>query len=149
MLHLTLCAKASNNIGKRIGKRKGFTLLEVLIAMVIFATAVVSLLKNLNDQEHAYLSMSIKTVAHWVALNKMNETKMADQWPQTGVTQGDVKMRNHQWFWKQTVSGTVEENLRKVEIEVRYQREDELAATRFVGFIANKNIGNAANRVFN
>jgi len=118
---------------------KAFTLLEVLIAMVIFGTTVTFLLRNINDQQRVHTDIGIKTVAHWVALNKMAETRIDKKWPNIGVTRGDVMMREHKWFWLQTVSKTTEKKLRQIEIEVRFDVSDELPATRFVGFIAEKN----------
>jgi general secretion pathway protein I len=119
-------------------KTGAFTLLEVLIAMVIFGTTVTFLLRNINDQQRVHHDISIKTIAHWVALNKMAETKMEKTWPNIGVVRGEVEMRDHQWFWLRTVSKTTEPELRQIEIEVRYLESDENPATRFVGFIANK-----------
>ena len=119
-------------------KSRGFTLLEVLIAMVIFGTAVTFLLRNINDQQRVHGDIAIKTIAHWVALNKMAEVRIEGKWPNTGVTRGEVNMRNHDWYWLQTVSKTTEKDLRKVEIEVRYLQNDDLPATKFVGFIAKK-----------
>jgi len=119
-------------------KTKAFTLLEVLIAMVIFGTTVTFLLRNINDQQRVHLDVEIKTFAHWVAVNKMAETKIEKKWPNIGVTRGDVEMHNHKWFWLQTVSKTTDKKLRQIEVEVRYEDKDELPATRFVGFIAEK-----------
>ena len=119
-------------------KTKAFTLLEVLIAMVIFGTTVTFLLRNINDQQRVHLDVEIKTFAHWVAINKMAETKIEKEWPNIGVTRGDVEMHNHQWFWLQTVSKTTDKKLRQIEVEVRFEDKDELPATRFVGFIAEK-----------
>ncbi len=119
-------------------KARGFTLLEVLIAMVIFGTDVTFLLRNINDQQRVHGDIAIKTIAHWVALNKMAEVRIEGKWPNTGVTRGEVNMRNHDWHWLQTVSKTTENELRKVEIEVRYLANDDLPATKFVGFIAKK-----------
>lgn len=124
--------------GRLSHKHRAFTLLEVLIAMVVFGTTVAFLVRNINDQQYAHASISIKNIAHWVALNKMAETRMADEWPNMGVTRGEMDMRDHKWFWLQTVSKTTEEQLRQVEIEVREKESDELPATRFVGFIAKK-----------
>lgn len=119
---------------------QGFTLLEVLIAMLIFGTAIVFLLKSLNEQEFAHSNISIKTIAHWVAVNKMNETRSEKEWPNIGTTRGEQEMRNITWYWLQTVSKTTEKELRQIEIEVRLKQDDEQPATRFVGFIANKDI---------
>ena len=126
-------------ISRKVSVVRGFTLLEVLIAMVIFGTTVAFLLRNINDQQRVHLDIKIKTVAHWVALNKMAETRIDDKWPNIGVTRGDAEMRNHKWYWLQSVSKTTEEKLRQIEIEVRYEASDERPATRFVGFIAEKN----------
>jgi len=126
-------------------RTKGFTLLEVLIAMVIFGTAITFMLRNLNDQQRAHTDIGIKTVAHWVALNKMAEVRIEGKWPNTGVTRGKVEMRNHEWFWLQTVSKTTEKELRKIEIEVRYEESDDLPATKFVGFLAQKESKGEAN----
>lgn len=119
-------------------KMKGFTLLEVLIAMAIFGTTVAFLLRNINDQQRAHGDVAIKTIAHWVAMNKMAETRMAGKWPNIGVTRGEAEMRNHKWFWLQTVSKTTEKKLRLIVIEVRLNESDELPATRFEGFMASK-----------
>ena len=116
----------------------GFTLLEVLVAMVIFGTTVTFLLRNINDQQRAHVDIGIKTVAHWVALNKMAEVRIDGKWPNTGVTRGEAEMRGRTWYWLQTVTKTTEKDLRQVEIEVRYEESDEHPATRFVGFIAKK-----------
>ncbi len=119
-------------------KAFGFTLLEVLIAMVIFGTAIVFLLQHINEQKLAHKNITEKTIAHWVAMNKMNETRMDEKWPDIGTSRGDIEMRNHEWSWLQTVSKTSEKDLRQVEIEVRYDEKDKLPTTRFIGFIAKK-----------
>ncbi len=117
---------------------RGFTLLEVLIAMVIFGTTVAFLLRNINGQQRAHSDVAIRTTAHWVAMYKMAETRMDGKWPSIGVTRGDMEMRDHKWFWLQTVSKTSEKKLRQITIEVRLEESDELPATRFEGFIASK-----------
>lgn len=123
---------------KLMSNNRGFTLLEVLIAMVIFGTTVAFLLRNVNEQLHAHNGISIKTIAHWVAMNKMAENRLLDNWPSVGVTRGQVEMRNREWYWLQTVSKTSEADLRQIEIEVRMNENDSNPETRFVGFMANK-----------
>jgi general secretion pathway protein I len=122
----------------RMNRKSGFTLLEVLIAMVIFGTTVTFLLRNINEQQLAHSEIGIKTIAHWVALNKMAEVRMQEQWPSIGVTRGETEMRDRKWFWLQTVSKTTEPKLRQVEIEVRLEESDENPADRFIGFIGEK-----------
>ncbi|MGX5175103.1 type II secretion system minor pseudopilin GspI [Aliikangiella sp. IMCC44653] len=129
---------------RTLAKVSAFTLLEVLIAMVIFGMAVTMLLSSMNSQSRAHVGTSLKVVAHWVALNQMAQVRLEPEWPNVGVTRGTSEMRGHKWFWLQTVTKTTEKDLRQVEVEVRYNDKDELPTTRFVGFIANKNIEKTA-----
>lgn len=121
-------------------KIKAFTLLEVLIAMVIFGYAAVGLISNMTQYQAAQVNAGQRTVAHWVAMNHLAETRLQKKWPNVGVTRGTAEMANVTWYWLQTVSKTTEKELRQIEIEVRLQERDLNATTRFVGFIANKAI---------
>ena len=121
-------------------KQKAFTLLEVLIALVIFGYAAVGLISNIAHYQAAQLTSGQRTVAHWVAMNQMAETKLEKKWPNVGVTRGTAEMANKTWYWLKTVSKTTEKELRQVEVEVRLEENDEIRVTSFIGFIANKNI---------
>jgi general secretion pathway protein I len=119
---------------------KAFTLLEVLIAMAIFGYAAVSLISQMGQYQSTQLTASQRTIAHWVAMNRMSEVRLENNWPNVGVTRGSAEMANRTWYWLQTVSKTTEKELRQIEIEIRMEQDDELATTRFVGFIANREI---------
>jgi general secretion pathway protein I len=121
-------------------KSQAFTLLEVLVAMAIFGYAAVSLISNMAQYQAAQLNATQRTVAHWVAMNEMAKTRLEKEWPNIGVTRGTAEMANKTWYWLRTVSKTSEKDLRQIEIEVRLERDDELATTRFLGFIANKTV---------
>ncbi|MBV1911937.1 MAG: type II secretion system minor pseudopilin GspI [Kangiellaceae bacterium] len=124
----------------RSKKSKAFTLLEVLVAMAIFGYAAVSLISNMSQYQRMQLTATQRTVAHWVAMNQMAESRLEKEWPNVGVTRGTADMVGKTWYWKRSVSKTTEKELRQVEIEIRLEQNDELATTRFVGFIANKAI---------
>jgi general secretion pathway protein I len=125
-----------NSIAQK--KSRAFTLLEVLVAMAIFGYAAVSLITNMAQYQSAQLNATQRTVAHWVAMNEMAKARLEKEWPNIGVTRGSAEMASKTWYWLRTVSKTTEKDLRQIEIEVRLEQDDELATTRFVGFIANK-----------
>lgn len=120
---------------------KGFTLIEVLIAMAIFGYVAVNLISHITSYQLNQKSASEKTIAHWVAMNRLAETKLEKEWPNIGVTRGTSDMANHTWYWTQTVSKTTEKDLRQVEVEVRLEEKDDLVTSRFIGFLANKTKG--------
>ena len=121
-------------------KEKAFTLLEVLIAMVIFGYAATGLIASMNNYQSAQLTAVQRTVGHWVAMNQMAEARLEKKWPNVGVTRGTAEMANKTWYWTQTVTKTTEKELRQVEVEVRLEEDDEIRVTNFIGFIANKAI---------
>lgn len=124
---------------------RAFTLLEILIALAIFGYAAVGLITQVSNYQSAQKNASQKTIAHWVAMNRLAETRLEKSWPNIGVTRGSAIMAGSEaepktWYWLQTVSKTTEKELRQVEVEVRFEEADENATTRFIGFIANKAI---------
>ncbi|MGD8484477.1 MAG: type II secretion system minor pseudopilin GspI [Thioalkalispiraceae bacterium] len=108
--------------------RKGFTLLEVLVALAVLAIGMAALIKVTasNTSNTAYLKE--KTFAHWVAVNKANELRVAKSWPDVGVSNGTVFMGKHEWRWKLKVSNTPDKNVRRLEIEVGREGADESVA---------------------
>ena len=122
---------------KKSPRNKGFTLIEVLIAMAIFGYAAVSLLGKMTVYQVAQQNSTQRTVAHWVAMNRLVETRQEKKWPNLGVTRGTADMANVTWHWKRVVTKTTEKDLRKIEVEVRLLENDELRVTSFTGFIAN------------
>jgi general secretion pathway protein I len=132
-------------LNQSLRKLGGFTLLEILIALAIFGYAAVGLISQVSNYQLAQVNASQKIIAHWVAMNQLAETRLKKEWPNTGVTRGSVEMAGSleepiTWYWLQTVSKTTEKELRQVEVEVRLEEKDENSTSRFVGFIANKNI---------
>ena len=111
------------------------TLLEVLIALAIFAITITALLSALTGLTGQQTQLVQKTFAHYVAQNRLAETRLADNWPAEGVTRGSAEMANQEWFWVQTVRPTSSEHLRRVEIEVRLDESRAGSLVQLVGFI--------------
>lgn len=107
---------------------KGFTLLEVLVALAVLAIAMAALIKvsGSNASNSAYLKE--KTFAHWVAVNKANELRLADTWPAVGTSKGTVFMAEQEWRWHIKVSNTPDKNVRRLDIQVNREGEDGSAA---------------------
>ena len=107
---------------------KGFTLLEVLVALAVLAIAMAALIKvsGSNASNAAYLKE--KTFAHWVAVNKANELRLADTWPSVGTSKGTVFMAEQEWRWQVKVSNTPDKNVRRLDIQVNREGAEGSAA---------------------
>lgn len=99
-------------------KIKGMTLLEVMVALAIFALAGTAIMKAASEHLHSIGILEETTYATWVANNKLAEAQLNKQWPPKNNDKGEVEMASRKWQWKQLVSKTNDDNMRMVEIEV-------------------------------
>ncbi len=64
-----------------------------------------------------------RTLASWIAANKVNETLLAQDWPELGIEHGTLEMAGREWRWELTIGETPDPDMRRVEITVRGDRD--------------------------
>jgi general secretion pathway protein I len=101
------------------GKSGGFTLLEVLIALVIVALAVGALLGTVTSSASNIDYLRQKTVAEWVALNRLTEVRIAQQFPDKGRRTGNAEMAGMRWQWEEEVTELPVKGMFRIEIRAR------------------------------
>ena len=103
----------------------GFTLLEVLVALVLLATALSVMVKTGSENAINTGQLRNKYFASIVAANKMAELRLADAWPATGRSNGNAELASQRWQWQLNVSNTPDAALRKVELSVSLDDDKE------------------------
>jgi len=84
-------------------KACGFTLIEVLVALVIVALGMAALLGTLNTAANNVSYLQDKSLAEWIALNQVSKVRLAGQAPSKGDSDGEVDYAGRKWKWSQTV----------------------------------------------
>ncbi len=114
---------------------KGFTLLEVIVALAVLAIALAALVKagSQNAENAGYLRD--KTLAHWVALNLLTEIQLGQRLLEGDQQEGQMKMAEREWFWVIKVFNTPEKQLRRLEIRVYANPQITAALVLLVGFV--------------
>jgi general secretion pathway protein I len=99
--------------------RRGFTLLEVLIALAIVVMAVGALLGTITSSASNVAYLRSKTLAEWVALNRLTEVRISQQMPDTGRRTGNAVMGGMRWQWEQEVTELPIKGMFRVEVRAR------------------------------
>jgi general secretion pathway protein I len=117
-------------------KQLGFTLLEVMLAMAVFAIAGVALL-GVADNNYRHIShIEEQMFANWVASNQLVEVSLDKTWPPKNNRKGKVEMAGRTWYWQQKVIKTANKELRAVNMQVRLNEDDELVSASLMTYLA-------------
>jgi general secretion pathway protein I len=100
----------------------GFTLIEVLVALVIVAVGMSVLMGALSSSARTVFYMQDKIFAEWVALNRIATLRLGlqqGQIPPTGSTNGELDFANRSWHWRQDVVASQVPGINRIDFKVR------------------------------
>jgi len=124
-MHSISCKKNTN----------GFTLLEILVALAVVAIALSAVVSEVSNNVKNAARLQDKTLAHWVAMNKVTEWHTSGDWPAPGISQGDALMAEYEWHWSMTVSTTEDQDVRRMDVEVRADQNAENPDASIIAYI--------------
>ncbi|MCH7743290.1 MAG: type II secretion system minor pseudopilin GspI [Proteobacteria bacterium] len=111
----------------RNGKGRGFTLVEVMISLAIFAVVSGALVRNASMTVHQTSLVRDRTLAWWVAENYLSEMRSLpredDNFPSVGSSRLSVRMARRDWRILVEVNQTENINMRRIKISV-YEDND-------------------------
>lgn len=106
-----------------IARKKGFTLLEVLVALVIIAIAFVSVFAAVSSHIQKLIYLENKIAAEWVALNVIEEIKLGVITQQNAEITGTKTMLNKNYAWKAKTYPTDNKSMARLEVDVHLKNE--------------------------
>lgn len=113
----------------------GFTLLEVMIALVIVGLTLLAMAGKMGSMLNAANTMRNYTYASWIAHNKITEMRLANVVPEVSSSSGEVRYAGVDWAWRAVVSETGVENLYRVDVSISFPGADPIMrpVTGFIG----------------
>lgn len=104
-------------------KSKGFTLLEVMVALAIFAVAAVALTKVAMQYTQSTSNAILRTKAQFVAMNEVALMKINQEWLQ-GTQSKQVTSQGETWQIDKSAESTVSPNVQKVDLQISLYDSD-------------------------
>jgi len=116
---------------------RGFTLIEILVALAIIAVALAAGMRALTQSAESATALKARTLGLWVAQNRLAAAQVATPWPATGTYRGNAAEAGAQFLWREAVTTTPNPAFRRIEISVMEPDSPDYQVARLVGFIGN------------
>jgi general secretion pathway protein I len=100
-------------------QQRGFTLIEVVVALIVVSLGMLAVIETVGGTARNSGYLREKTVAHWVAMNKLTEVRLQPNAPGIDKTSDEVEMAGRKWRWTMEVKQTPVESMRRIDISVR------------------------------
>lgn len=104
-------------------KSKGFTLLEVMVALAIFAVAAVALTKVAMQYTQSTSNAILRTKAQFVAMNEVALMEINQEWLQ-GTQSKQVTSQGETWQIDKSAESTVSPNVQRVDLQISLYDSD-------------------------
>lgn len=114
---------------------RGFTLVEVLVALAVIAVVLGAVIQTTAIQSDNLGHLRNRSLAQWVAANRIHELRAVGQLPPVGRNQGRERMGHHTWEWITEVSETPTSGIRRIDVEVRAHAADDTPVITLTGFL--------------
>jgi general secretion pathway protein I len=107
--------------------QRGFTLIEMLVALAVFSLAALALLRLEGATVSTTALLQEQALAQIVARNLAVEALTDPQPPAFGATRGEAVNAGRKWRWVRVVGRSPEPRIQQIRIEVRSERGPESA----------------------
>ena len=114
----------------------GMTLLEILVALAVFATAAMGILSTISSTSIVVEDLETRTFGHYLAGNRLAELSLQN-WPRIGVTREEKEMAGRTWYVTTKVEATPRPDMRRITVVVSLDdSSDEFIVDR-IAFVGN------------
>jgi general secretion pathway protein I len=119
------------------GKRGGFTLVEVLVALAIVSIALLSALRAAGQGTNNVAELRSRLLAGWVAENILAEHRARAEWLPLGIRRGSARQGGLEFAWREEVIATPNAAFRRVDVRVFASADEAHYLAHIAGFIVN------------
>ena len=115
-------------------RRRGFTLLEVLVGLVVLALALLALSRTAASQVNSFGALRERTLAGWLAADVLAQTRLASSFPAVGKSDGRSQFGGRDWRYDVVVQVTPVSGVRRIDVHVYAANDASSALAELAGF---------------
>lgn len=101
-----------------MAERRGFTLIEMLVALAVFSLAALALINLTTESARSAARVEARVLGGIVADNLVVETVAALDPPAAGETRGERTLAGRAWSWRRVVAGTDDPDILRIDVRV-------------------------------
>jgi general secretion pathway protein I len=101
----------------------GFTLIEVVVAMAIIVVVLAGLFFQINRVADTAIDLRERTLAQWIALNRVAELRVNGVPPVGQKAQGTIEYADERWRWQSEVLPTPVKEIQRIRVQVGLERD--------------------------
>jgi len=109
--------------------RNGFTLLEVMVALVVIAIAMTAAFQVVSSSSRTLRKLQDGTYARWIAESEMANIQLGLATLAIGEESGEAHMAKRIWHWQRQITVAADPAMRRVLIAVSAKNTNEVSAT--------------------
>jgi general secretion pathway protein I len=98
---------------------RGFTLVEVLVALVIVAFGMGAVLAALSSAADTTARLRDKSLAEWIGFNQISTVRLALTAPADGKSTGQLDYAGARWYWQQEVEELQVPGIKRISVQVK------------------------------
>lgn len=133
-------------ISRRFGQQ-GFTLVEVMVALTVVSVTLPALLFLLSQQVDGTAYLRDRSVAQWVAADRVAEVRLAvakQRRASTGVIAGESERAGRTWYWRSEIQETPVPGFMRLTVKVTSEEAEDDSLLYMLDAFLNAEVVNAS-----
>jgi general secretion pathway protein I len=114
---------------------RGFTLVEILVALALLAVALTAGMRALAHGADSAGNLKARTLALWVAQNRLALAQLEIPAPALGNYEGEAQQAGMQFRWRATIGPTPNRAFRRIDIVVVEAVRPDYTLARLTGYL--------------
>jgi general secretion pathway protein I len=117
-------------------KARGFTLIEILVAVAILAVALAATTRAAGIATDGALETRQRLLATWAAENRVSELRARRAFPEPATTKSSVTQAGLALVVEETITNTPNPVIRRVDLAVSDARDSNRVLTRLTAYVS-------------